>query len=478
LQLCGVEDRAPPEPGGAGFDVVLDNVQLILATTTTPTSPTPGAIAYTYDAENRMTRRDVTGGSMTYTYDANGTMVKRTNADGSYTVYIGGIYEVTNTGIVTKYYQAHGRTIAMRVGGTLSYLLADHLGSTVGLLDTNGNPVANSKTAYWPYGGTRSATTAGTDKLYTGQQVESGDAGLGLYNYKARFYSTVTGRFVSADPLATDSLNRYSYVRNSPEVAVDPQGLYLLANCGWQERCDNGGNSNDADWGDINDWRNLFVQYWKSSGRFGSANLDDVFNLFVGAKLLGVSDSDIVNTFDADIRDTSHGRSNHRTDADNSARELETFVHNVHNSTGQNLTHLAGFSWGGVTANEFLWAAYNGETGFDMTGLDLKGVLYIGAPRIHCNGVCGLIGGALESGGAASSLGADGSFDLVARGVRVVARSSPYYAGGRNTFRLGEIRGGAAELRTDDARSLGACEHCVWSQALWWDAHDLFGLTD
>ncbi len=64
----------------------------------------------------------------------------------------------------------------MRVGGTLSYPLADHLGSTVGLLDTNGSLVATSKTAYWPYGATRSATAAGTDKLYTGQQQEPGDA--------------------------------------------------------------------------------------------------------------------------------------------------------------------------------------------------------------------------------------------------------------------------------------------------------------
>lgn len=37
----------------------------------------------------------------------------------------------------------------------------------------------------------RAGGVAQTDKLYTRQQIEPGDAALGLYNYKARFYSTV-----------------------------------------------------------------------------------------------------------------------------------------------------------------------------------------------------------------------------------------------------------------------------------------------
>jgi YD repeat-containing protein len=160
-----------------------------------------GSNTYAYDAENRMTRRDVTGGSMTYTYDANGTMVKRTNVDGSSTVYIGGIFEKTfnPSGIATgttKYYSALGRTIAMRTeaGGApaLTYLLADHLGTTVGAIDASGNVLSTQK--YWPYGATRSTSTiTQTDKLYTGQQQEPGDV-LGLSYFHARFYSTAIAR--------------------------------------------------------------------------------------------------------------------------------------------------------------------------------------------------------------------------------------------------------------------------------------------
>jgi RHS repeat-associated protein len=86
-----------------------------------------------------------------------------------------------------------------------------------------------SEVKYWPYGGTRAGGVAQTDKLYTGQQREDGDAALGLYNYKARFYSTVLGRFVSADPLGgrgndPATQNAYAYARNNPLRWIDPTG--------------------------------------------------------------------------------------------------------------------------------------------------------------------------------------------------------------------------------------------------------------
>ena len=187
---------------------------------------------YTFDAENRLKTRSVSGGTVTNTYDGMGTLLKRTNADGTWTVYIGGIYEKTNAGVVTKYYSVYGRTIATRQiptgggSGTLSYLLADHLGTTTGV--TNGAGTVLSSQKYWPYGATRSGAITQTDKLYTGQQQEPGDA-LGLYNYKARFYSTVTGRFLSVDPVVgsagdPQAWNPYSYARNKLDAAHGPDG--------------------------------------------------------------------------------------------------------------------------------------------------------------------------------------------------------------------------------------------------------------
>ena len=52
---------------------------------------------------------------------------------------------------------------------------------------------------------------------------------LGLLYYNARFYAPGLGRFLSADSIVPDptnpqSLNRYSYTRNSPLNLIDPTG--------------------------------------------------------------------------------------------------------------------------------------------------------------------------------------------------------------------------------------------------------------
>jgi RHS repeat-associated protein len=76
-----------------------------------------------------------------------------------------------------------------------------------------------------PYGETRYATgSLFTDRLFTGQQAI---ASLGLYFYKARYYSPTLGRFLSADTLTPggpEGLNRYAYVENDPINHSDPSG--------------------------------------------------------------------------------------------------------------------------------------------------------------------------------------------------------------------------------------------------------------
>ncbi len=51
------------------------------------------------------------------------------------------------------------------------------------MTDTSGNVLTTQH--YFPCGGVRSGSVGQTDKLFTGQQQELGDAALGLYNYKA-----------------------------------------------------------------------------------------------------------------------------------------------------------------------------------------------------------------------------------------------------------------------------------------------------
>ena len=62
--------------------------------------------------------------------------------------------------------------------------------------------------------------------LFTDQEL---DTTTGLYNYDARFYDPVIGRFISPDTIIPDlynpqSLNRYSYCFNNPLIYTDPNG--------------------------------------------------------------------------------------------------------------------------------------------------------------------------------------------------------------------------------------------------------------
>jgi RHS repeat-associated protein len=150
-----------------------------------------------------------------------------------YTLYAGGVYEQQQDGSITKYYAGPSGIVAIRQvpsgggAGTIYYPLHDQLGSTVGMTNATGTVIATMK--YWPYGATRATTgTLPTDKQYTGQQIENGDADLGLYNYKARFYSTTLGRFVSADTLTPETkpraLDRYAYVYDNPLRFMDLTG--------------------------------------------------------------------------------------------------------------------------------------------------------------------------------------------------------------------------------------------------------------
>ncbi|MBK6430202.1 hypothetical protein [Candidatus Amarolinea dominans] len=59
-----------------------------------------------------------------YTYDADGARVKAVIGS-STTVYVGSLYEQTTTGsstTITKYYQAGGQRIALRVNGVVRWL--------------------------------------------------------------------------------------------------------------------------------------------------------------------------------------------------------------------------------------------------------------------------------------------------------------------------------------------------------------------
>jgi RHS repeat-associated protein len=158
-------------------------------------------------------------------YDADGKQIKAT-VNGVTTYYVGNHYEVKNS-VVTKYYFAGATRLAVRTGGTLSYLLGDHLGSSSVTTDANG--VKTASALYKAFGETRyTLGNLNTDYHFTGQREEA--ALGGIYWFQSRWFDPTLGRFMSPDTIVptstqgTQAWDRYAFVNNNPVRYTDPTG--------------------------------------------------------------------------------------------------------------------------------------------------------------------------------------------------------------------------------------------------------------
>ncbi|HSS18884.1 MAG TPA: RHS repeat-associated core domain-containing protein [Pyrinomonadaceae bacterium] len=135
--------------------------------------------------------------------------------------------------------------------GTRHYHL-DHLGTPKVITDASGNPLPGAPYTNFPFGEDTSGyppydghTPPSDEKLrFAGQEKNFDYSGLGLYYMHARYYLPGSAKFLSVDPgrdsnpKQPQSWNLYSYTRNSPINANDPDGkeMSLIAQKLQQEK--------------------------------------------------------------------------------------------------------------------------------------------------------------------------------------------------------------------------------------------------
>ncbi len=188
--------------------------------------------AYVFDSVNRMSQ--VTG-LQTYRYDGQGRRVQTTDSEGRMTFWIYSqsgqvLYtsEARRNQNVSYIYLGNSQVATRSVewgGGTISvrFQHTDALGSPVAETDQARNIL--KRNSYAPYGEAYGATWVnGTG--YTGHVM---DRATGLTYMQQRYYDAQIGRFLSVDPMASDTstgwnFNRFDYAASSPYKFTDPDG--------------------------------------------------------------------------------------------------------------------------------------------------------------------------------------------------------------------------------------------------------------
>jgi RHS repeat-associated protein len=187
---------------------------------------------YTWDAENRPV--SVNGTAVALTYDALGRMVEQARGT-SYTQIVYSplgtrLAKMNGTTLQTGYVALPGGgTAVYNSSGLAYYRHADHLGSS--RFSSTPTRTMYSDTAYSAFGEPY-AQSGTADAAFTGQDQ---DTTAGVYDFLYRKYDPSQSRWISPDPAGKaavslsdpQTLNRYSYVRNSSLSYKDHSGLLL-----------------------------------------------------------------------------------------------------------------------------------------------------------------------------------------------------------------------------------------------------------
>ena len=164
------------------------------------------SVSYMYAADGKKLQTVYTINGTTTTTDYAGNMIYE-NGTLKRTLMDGGYYE----------------------NGEYYFYLKDHLGNNRVVAKQDGTVVQMND--YYPFGVNfaKSTSTDVQSYKYNGKELDT-KGGLNLYDYGARHYDPVLGRFMAVDPLAEKyySWSPYAYCLDSPLKYVDSDGRQVI----------------------------------------------------------------------------------------------------------------------------------------------------------------------------------------------------------------------------------------------------------
>ncbi|WP_138985732.1 RHS repeat domain-containing protein, partial [Xanthomonas sacchari] len=184
-----------------------------------------GVRTYVWNARDQLVEiKQGTASIASFGYDPLGRRVSKTEGGQTISYLYDGLDAVQETqgGAVNPILTGLGidERYARNEASGRAYFLSDALGSTRALTNASGSLI--QRYDYTPYGQTSQASAGTTNPYqYTGRERDAS----GLYYYRARYYSSSVGRFLSEDSIGlAGGVNPYAYVNGDPLSYRDPSG--------------------------------------------------------------------------------------------------------------------------------------------------------------------------------------------------------------------------------------------------------------
>ena len=136
------------------------------------------------------------------------------------------LVEILSTGSTYRYVYGPLGLVQVRVADTPYFVAKDALGSVRALMDTAAALVGGYD--YLPFGALKGPAFGSNPALmryrFTNRELDE----TNLYDFRARLYDALQGRFISADP-DHQFVSPYLYAANNPLVFTDPSGAFIFA---------------------------------------------------------------------------------------------------------------------------------------------------------------------------------------------------------------------------------------------------------